>query len=456
MASIIIATVPIHGHVVPLLAVARHFVGRGDRVRFVTGARFAAAVADTGAEHIPLPSEADFDDREDLDFPERAGLKGAKAIAFDIEHVFVRPGRSQHDVIMAAHGDESADALLTDPAFSGGAFLLGHPRGVRPPIVVCGVIPLTIASRDTAPYGMGLTPRRGPLGWLRNALLSAVAARTVFPRAERLASEVNRELHGRPLPFPVLDWPRHAEAIAQFTVPEFEYPRSDAPTTLHFVGPLSATGSEAPLPAWWDEVDGSIPVVHVTQGTIANRDYRQIIAPTIEGLAKEDVLVVVSTGGRPLDTLPPLPANARAAMYLPYDELLPRTDVFVTNGGYGGVQYALRHGIPVVTSSGKEDKPEVAARVAWSGVGRRLKTETPSPEAVGAAVRSVLHDPDYRARAQRIAESMARAGGIAELTRLVGTLVSTARPSPSGQGYAPGSTRPVSASENRSHSESGQ
>ena len=256
----------------------------------------------------------------------------------------------------------------------------------------------------------------------------------MFPRAERLAAEVNRELHGRPLPFPVLDWPRHAEAIAQFTVPEFEYPRSDAPATLHFVGPLSATGSEAPLPPWWDELDGSRPVVHVTQGTIANRDYRQIIAPTLEGLAGDDVLVVVSTGGRPLDTLPSLPANARAATYLPYDELLPRTDVFVTNGGYGGVQYALRHGIPVVTSSGKEDKPEVAARIAWSGVGRRLKTETPSPEAVAAAVRSVLHDPGYRARAELVAASMARAGGITQLAGLVDGLAASARTSPGAQG----------------------
>ena len=84
-------------------------------------------VTATGAEHIPLPAEADFDDREDLVFPEREGLKGAKVIAFDIEHVFVRPGRAQHDAIMAAHAAEPADALLTDPAFSGGAFLLGHP-----------------------------------------------------------------------------------------------------------------------------------------------------------------------------------------------------------------------------------------------------------------------------------------------------------------------------------------
>jgi UDP:flavonoid glycosyltransferase YjiC (YdhE family) len=435
MASIIIAAVPVHGHVTPLLAVARHLTERGDRVRFLTGSRFAAVVEATGARHVGLPPDADFDDQQDLGqtFPERIGLTGAKSLAFDVEHVFVRPGRAQHDAVMDLHDAEPADALLTDPAFVGGAFMLGHPLGERPPIVVCGVVPLTIASRDTAPFGMGLVPLRGPVGRLRNALLGGLAARTVFPGAERVARDVNRRLFGQPLPFPVLDWPRHADAIAQFTVPAFEYPRSDAPETLHFVGPVSASGSAAPLPPWWDEIDGSRPVVHVTQGTIANRDYRQIIAPTLEALAGDDLLVAVSTGGRSLDTLPPLPANARAAAYLPYDELLPRTDVYVTNGGYGGVQYALRYGVPIVTSSGKEDKPEVAGRISWSGVGRRLNSETPSPAAVGAAVRAVLQDASYRASAERIAASMAQARGLTHLAELVDQLAgnppsSTAEP----------------------------
>ena len=421
MASLIIATVPVHGHVTPLLAVARYFTQRGDRVRFVTGSRFAEVVEATGAEHIALPADADFDDRQDLKlrFPERTALKGAKAIAFDLENVFVRPGRAHYDVIEAAHAAEPADVVITEPAFFGGAFLLGRPLGERPPVVVCGVLPLPLASRDTAPYGMGMTPLRGPLGHLRNALLSQLAARTVFPAAERLAQEINQELHGSPLPFPITDWLRHAEAIVQFTVPEFEYPRSDAPSSLHFAGPLSATGSQAPLPSWWDELDGSRPVVHVTQGTVANHDHQQIIAPTLTALAEDDVLVVVSTGGRPLSTLPPLPSNARAAEYLPYDELLPKTQVYVTNGGYGGVQYALRHGVPIVTSGGKEDKPEVAGRVAWSGVGLALKTETPSPAAVSKAVREVLGDPRYRTRAGQIAASMERAGGLPRLAEIV-------------------------------------
>jgi MGT family glycosyltransferase len=421
MASYLIATVPIHGHVTPLLPVARYLVDRGDPVRFLTGSRFADAVARTGARHLPLPAEADFDDRQDWDetFPERRSLRGAKAIAHDIEHVFVRPGRAQHDAVMAAHAQEPADVVVVDPTFAGGALLLGHPRTARPAVAVAGCIPLTIPSRDTAPYGMGFTPLRGPAGRLRNAALAAVAARTVFPAAERVAEQVNRDIHGRPMAFGTLDWPRHSEAIIQFTVPEFEYPRSDAPETLHFVGPVSATGSSAPPPDWWGDLDGSRPVVHVTQGTIANRDYRQVIAPTLEALAGEDVLVVVATGGRPVDTLPPLPANARAAEYLPYDELLPRTSVFVTNGGYGGVQYALRHGVPIVASGGQEDKPEVGARIAWSGVGIRIRNETPSAKEVGAAVRRILGDGRYRAAAKAMSERMAAAGGLPRLAEIL-------------------------------------
>jgi UDP:flavonoid glycosyltransferase YjiC (YdhE family) len=157
----------------------------------------------------------------------------------------------------------------------------------------------------------------------------------------------------------------------------------------------------------------------VTQGTIANKDFGQLIGPTLEALASDDVLIVVSTGGRSLDHLPPLPANARAAEYLPYDELLPKTAVFVTNGGYGGVQYALRHGVPIVASGGQEDKPEVGARVAWSGVGRRLTPLSPRPAALRAAIHEVLRDPRYRRAAAAMAERMALSGGLPALAAVV-------------------------------------
>ncbi len=418
MSSIIIASVPVHGHVTPLLSVARQFVDRGDDVRFLTGAGFAEAVTATGATHLPLPPEADYDPETLLrELAGRAHLKGAKAIAFDVEHVFARPAKAQYRALLDAHLHRPSDAVLFDPVFMGAALMVGRPRPTRPALVLCGVLPLNLESRDTAPFGMGLPPSRY-LNRPRNAALNMLGRRVVAG-ADRLLNDFNRELHGAELPSCFSTLNRHVDAIIQFTVEAFEYPRADAPPQLHFAGPLSATGSHAALPDWWDDLNCGKPVVHVTQGTIANADYGQLIAPTLCALADEDLLVVVSTGGRPLDNLPPLPANARAATFLPYNELLPRTAVYVTNGGYGGVQYALRHGVPIVATGGKEDKPEVGARVAWSGVGRRIRSENPKPAALRRAILDVLNQPKYRQASARMAADMAVAPGFAKVADVV-------------------------------------
>ena len=102
MSSILMACVPAHGHVTPMSAVAKGFVERGDDVRFITGSRFADRISATGATHIPLPPEADYDETFFNTLPERAKLKGVKAVAFDLEHVFARPAKAQYDAIMAA------------------------------------------------------------------------------------------------------------------------------------------------------------------------------------------------------------------------------------------------------------------------------------------------------------------------------------------------------------------
>jgi UDP:flavonoid glycosyltransferase YjiC (YdhE family) len=129
-------------------------------------------------------------------------------------------------------------------------------------------------------------------------------------------------------------------------------------------------------------------------------DLGRLIGPTLRGLAGEDVLVIVTTGGPDPALIPGgLPANARAATFVPYAELLAHIDLAVTNGGYGGTQLILSHGVPLVVAGDTEDKPEVAGRVAFSGTGINLRTGTPKAAAIGAAVRAVLHQPVYRERA---------------------------------------------------------
>jgi UDP:flavonoid glycosyltransferase YjiC (YdhE family) len=151
-------------------------------------------------------------------------------------------------------------------------------------------------------------------------------------------------------------------------------------------------------------------VVLVTQGTVAT-DPRHLLIATIEALAGVPALVVVTTGGRVgelLHALPgPLPANVRIEQFVPYAQLMPHVDVLVTNGGYGTVQQALAHGVPIVVAGATEDKPENAARIAWSGTGVRIRSQRPTSERIREAVRAVTEIPRYRERAAVIAREMA-------------------------------------------------
>ena len=56
-----------------------------------------------------------------------------------------------------------------------------------------------------------------------------------------------------------------------------------------------------------------------------------------------------------------------------------------------------------------EDKPEVAARVGWSGAGINLRTGSPTPDAIGAAVRRIRDEPAFAMAAGRIGAAIGRA-----------------------------------------------
>ncbi|MFJ2503932.1 glycosyltransferase [Microbacterium sp. NPDC087592] len=419
MSRYLITCTPAHGHVVPLLQIARRLLSRGHDVSFLTSGRYAERVQAAGARFLPLPVDADVDlDDADGAFPERRGLTGPAALRFDMSNLFVRPGAAQLAAVRAELDARPVDAVLTEPLFVGGALLQLLPADERPPVVVLGIFPLGARSADTAPFGLGVTPMPGPLGRLRNAALRTVAERAIFGGVQKDADAMARREVGRDLGGFVLDWAGRADAYVQFTVPEFEYPRPDLPATVHFAGPLPPSPSDPVLPEWWSDLDGSRPIVHVTQGTIANSDFGQLVQPTIAALAASDALVVVSTGGRPVDALAGnLPDNVRVAEYLPYDRLLPLVDVLVTNGGYGGVQQALAHGVPLVVAGQTEDKVEVCARVGWSGAGVNLRTSTATPAQVARAVERVRSDSSYRANAERIGAAMRDADAWRELDR---------------------------------------
>jgi UDP:flavonoid glycosyltransferase YjiC (YdhE family) len=91
----------------------------------------------------------------------------------------------------------------------------------------------------------------------------------------------------------------------------------------------------------------------------------------------------------------------------------------VTNGGYGAVNHALSLGVPLVIAGDSEEKPEIAARVAWAGAGINLGTGRPSAAQIREAVRAVLTKPQYRQRAQALSTAFARHNARDEIAELV-------------------------------------
>jgi len=403
----LLCATPIQGHVSPIVAIAATLVTRGHAVTVLTGSRFRCAVEDIGASHRPLGGIADYDDRE-LVADDDDDSRSLRAFQQGMQMIFIDPIPEQTHAVERAIADLAPDAILVDAAFAGAIPLLLDDPSTRPPVLAAGVVPLSQSSADFGPYGLGLPPSTSSVGRLRNRALNVLIQKVLFRGLQRHADGILEDL-GRPrLDRFVLDFSSMFDRFLQLSPEEFEYPRRDLSGNLRFVGTVLPPAPVAqPLPRWWPDLDAGRPVVHVSQGTIDNRDFGRLVRPTLDALADREMLVVVATGGRPVDELGELPVNARAAEFLPYDALLPKTDVFITNAGFGGVQYALSHGVPMVAAGDVADKPEVAMRIAWSGVGLNLRTGSPTPEAIGTAVDRILADPSFRERAAVIAELIA-------------------------------------------------
>jgi len=301
---------------------------------------------------------------------------------------------------------------VNESFFLGSNALFLNAPGVKPTAnISIGLIPMCLSSKDTAPFGPGLPPS----GDCEQNIAQTEGMKVhVMGTPQKYYEEILASLGvTADIPFFFDTSYLTADRFLQLCIPSVEYPRSDAPSTIRFTGGLPK-GNPDPYtnaPSWWEsDIVGNTTkkIVAVSQGTIAT-NYADLIIPTMQGLASSpDILVVVALGAKGA-TLPEgtiIPENARVADYIPFDELLPHSEVFVTNGGYGGFQHAIAHGTPLVIGGISEDKLEVSARAEWAGVAINLKTATPTKEAVAEAVETVIRDGKYKKRALELESEM--------------------------------------------------
>jgi UDP:flavonoid glycosyltransferase YjiC (YdhE family) len=417
--KILIASTTAPSHLNPLLAIANILIKHNHEVVVQTAPELKSMVEAAGVPFIPeLPETNSFADLMTLlELPERQTKNPSlETPAFDLEYYFAKKIGGQAAGLKQALQAFLANVILTDNAFFGTLPMLLGAREERPAVVHLGITLLNLFSAETSPPRPGMSEPE--------QLAVRERRERVFHKPGKAAiDQVLAELGCPPLPCsPLESMTVLPDLYLQAGIESFQY-SEDSPSSspVNYIGLLPVPPAQHELPAWWHELDQTKRLVLVTQGTVANQNLGQLIAPTLTALAEEeDVIVLATTGGQPIESIPvEIPANAHVTSFLPYDLILPSVDLLITNGGYGTVNLALAQGIPIISAGLTEDKEEVSAHVQWAGVGIDLRTNQATAQSVRAAAREVLDNLMYRERAKELAQEFASHNTEMEVLKLI-------------------------------------
>jgi MGT family glycosyltransferase len=395
-----------------MLAAAQHLKSVGHNVTFNTSENFRGKVESTGIRFVAMTGKANYDYRPPSDLHEYKSLSDADQNIHVRRTWFAETIPDQHQGIQKILREAPVDLVLVDTFFFGSFPMLLGPRQKRPPVIGCGVNPMILSSRDCGSFLQQESQR----------------IRATYQPLGDYIDSIMRSYGIPPMPRFLIDCMYLLPDIfLQFTAEALEFPRNDMPDTIRFIGPiLPSPSAEFEEPDWWTELDGSRPVVLVTQGTLANHDFNEVIQPALFGLADENVTVIVAAGRSDTQALA-VPKNARVASFIPFDRVLPKVDVLVTNGGYGAVNHAFSLGVPIVVAGETEDKDMVAARVGWTGAGINLKARYATAEQMRNAVRAILTNRQYRDEAQRLRANFSHYNALDGFARIVDAMLMEAR-----------------------------
>ncbi|WP_235921003.1 glycosyltransferase [Foetidibacter luteolus] len=395
---ILFANVPADGHFNPLTGLAKYLQKQGHDVRWYSSAQYGAKLQKMHIPHYPFVKAMDPADKDvDQLFPERASHKGTVAkLNFDLINFFILRSTEYFEDIKNIYDSFPFDIVIADNCFS--AIPLVKEK-LDVPVVAIGVLPLVETSEDLAPCGLGMMPSSSFFGKVKQDLLRFVADNILFRKPNQLMRQIMRRYDikcGNWNAFDLLV--KKSSLLLQSGTPGFEYKRSDMGKNIRFIGPLLPLTQDVTNP-WFDErLNRYEKVIVVTQGTV-ERDVEKLLVPTLEAFkGSEDCLVVATTGGSQTAELKKRYPHNNLIIedFIPFEHIMPYADVYVTNGGYGGVMLGIQNQLPLVVAGVHEGKNEINARIGYFKLGINLGTETPLPMQVRGAVEKVLTDVEYK------------------------------------------------------------
>lgn len=374
---------PVAGHLFPFVPICVELQRRGHDVAIGLGTWNGGSVVVPGIETFPIS----------LATPDHRALEGDKPrwAQLPTAGAFASYGEPLAERLREIMERENPAFVLIDPKLWG-AMALAEAK--RVPWAIVAHNPLFFRGLGVDPRGPGWPPPRTLAARLRRRLLRFAMN---LETQEHLA-EVNRVRKRLSLPpFMRLDELYTSPPLVLATTAEpFEYPRSDWPASLKFVGPMVwDTPDEEPFIP--DSADPR-PVILVAGSTIAPEPrFAGWAEAVLDALSDEPFRVVATLPSERLRTVPGGPARPERKPFS-HMSILPHTSCVICHGGPGIVQKALWYGVPVVAVPFAYDRFEVARRVVISEAGVMLSAAELTPVAIRAAVRTAMLRAEGAAR----------------------------------------------------------
>lgn len=406
--KILFACAPFDGHFNPLTGLAVHLLNEGHEVRWYAQDYYAEKLKQLHIPHYPfvLAQQLNQDDLEVI-FPERRKITNMiRKVNFDIQNVFIKQGPLYYQDIVSIENEFDFDLLIADTTFTGVPYV---KELMAKPVFSIGVLPLSETSKDLPPSGLGMTPSKTLTGGLKQDILHYVARNILFGASNKLSRKTLREFGIRSNNYLFDEIIKRSTLVLQSGTPGFEYYRSDMSRNIRFLGPLLPYSQKQQKPFRLKTEFKYNRIALVTQGTV-EKDFNKIIVPVLEAFKDTRTLVLATTGGNGTEKLRERypQENFIIEDFIPFADVLPLTDVFITNGGYGGVMMGIQNKVPMVVAGVHEGKNEICARVGYFKIGINLKTEKPTAEQILNAVDNVTNDVMYKMNINKLAREFAQ------------------------------------------------
>ena len=264
-------------------------------------------------------------------------------------------------------------------------------------------------SKQAPPPFFGFRPARSILGRIRDRVVHAMVERSTRNGMQILA-ELRRREGLAPYVGSVFDLHvATSRRIFQIGVPSLDFPRTDWPANLEFIGallPYRRPTASASLP-FADKLERYGKAVVVSQGTVDNRDPDKLFVPTLEALAGTNRLVVATTGGRHTEALRRRYPQDNVVIedWIDFHTLLENAALFVCNGWSGDrCSWRCPTGCrcsPPASSRARTTSTRGSTSPAWGSTSARSGRAPPNRRGMDRMLGDDVDQAERRARRRR-------------------------------------------------------